>query len=382
MKALALLFGVAAVASCSFPNYLLPSTDGGGGTANGHNVGGATTGGTVTEPACDDDERNGTETDVDCGGPDCRPCEVGQRCDASIDCDVGACVRHECQAPTCRDGLQNALETDVDCGGDECAACGVDQGCETELDCDNLACTQGKCQPAGCSDGIWNHDETDLDCGGSCPECADELRCQVASDCSSGVCPKQTLRCAVPTCDDDVLNGSEPTLDCGADCSQKCQLLDTCAVAADCETGRCEEEMCLPSEPTGQALSPAGWIATASHTFGNSSPQYAIDGIKSTDWTTGEWQVPGMWFDIDMLSDQVFFSLEIDCVNARDDSAVAVDVWLSRDGTFTKKALSNVAGADEMVLTFPDAQVARYIRISLAQETDKWWRMDEVRVKQ
>ena len=384
MKLPAKVLGIFLLASCSFPDYV-PSLGADGSAGSGGSAGSSgASGSQAVEPTCDDGERNGDESDVDCGGLDaCQPCGVGQRCDAVSDCDGGACLRHTCQEPTCRDGLRNAVETDVDCGGSECAGCQVSQTCETHQDCDGLACTQGKCEPAGCSDGVWNNDETDLDCGGSCATaCDDELRCKVAADCNSGVCPKQTLRCAAPTCDDDVLNGSEPTLDCGAECPNQCQLLDACSVAADCETQSCVGKICLPSAATGETLSPAGWVATASHTFGNSSPQYAIDGIKGTDWTTGAMQVPGMWFDIDMLTDQVFFSLEIDSVNTRDDSAAAVDVWLSKDGTFTEKALSNVVGQDEMVLTFPDAQVARYIRISLAQGTDHWWRMDEVRVKQ
>ena len=335
--------------------------------------------------SCEDGLENGAETDLDCGGNEgCERCSVGERCGEVADCDGGQCASGQCREPSCSDDLLNAAETDVDCGGSgECARCGVDQACKLSEDCDGLACSKGKCQPPSCSDGVWNQDETDLDCGGSCPQgCADELKCKLAGDCQSGVCPKQTLRCAAPTCDDGVLNGSEPTLDCGASCAAKCQVLDTCSEAADCESETCEDELCLPSAANGQPLSPAGWVATASHTFGNSSPQNAIDGVQGTDWTTGATQVPGMWFQIDMLVPQVFFSLEIDCTNTRDDSAAALDVAFSNDGTFTDVARANIPGEDEMVITFPSAQVARYIKISLAQGTDHWWRMDEIRVKQ
>ncbi|MCA0932922.1 hypothetical protein LCM02_10710 [Lutimonas saemankumensis] len=43
--------------------------------------------------------QDGTETGVDCGGPDCAPC------------------------PTCDDGIQNGGETGIDCGGPDCAPC-------------------------------------------------------------------------------------------------------------------------------------------------------------------------------------------------------------------------------------------------------------------
>jgi hypothetical protein len=82
-----------------------------------------------------------------------------------------------------------------------------------------------------------------------------------------------------------------------------------------------------------------------------------------------------------MQAPQVFFSVELDCLQTPDDSPTAIDVWLSDDGTFTDKILSNVLGEDQLVLTFPEAQLARYIRISLAQGTDRWWAIDELRVK-
>ena len=97
-------------------------------------------------PTCTDGIQNGSETDVDCGGPDCDPCA------------------------TCTDGIQNGDETDVDCGGpdcDPCATCtdGIQNGDETDVDCGGPDCEA--C--ATCTDGIMNGDETDIDCGG--PDC-------------------------------------------------------------------------------------------------------------------------------------------------------------------------------------------------------------------
>lgn len=58
-------------------------------------------------PTCTDGVQNGSETGVDCGGPDCAAC------------------------PTCNDGIQNGSETGVDCGGPDCAPCGG--GGDTEI---------------------------------------------------------------------------------------------------------------------------------------------------------------------------------------------------------------------------------------------------------
>lgn len=391
MRSVAVPLGLVSALACSFPAYVpLPSGNGGSAGANGDggapNSSGSSGTGNMPAPACDDGKRNGEETDVDCGfAAQCGACDVGQRCLSEMDCDGGACVRFECAAPSCRDGLLNGNETDVDCGGGgDCTPCQLGQACQVTADCDALSCDDGQCQPAGCSDGIKNGDETDLDCGGSCVAnpCDDALKCKIADDCKSGVCSKQTLTCAAPTCDDGVLNGDEPTQDCGASCDEKCRQLDACYEAADCESAYCKDDLCLPSAPTWEALSPVGWVASASHTSMNSDPQDVIDGIESTYWNTGTQQVPGMWFEIDMGEPQVFFTIEVVCTVERDDSAAALDVWLSNDGAFAEKAQSNLPGEDIFNIIFDEPQVARYIRLSLAQGTNRWWAIDEIRVKQ
>jgi F5/8 type C domain len=191
-------------------------------------------------------------------------------------------------------------------------------------------------------------------------------------------------RCAGSTCDDGVLNGSEPTIDCGAGCPDKCLLLETCSLAADCETQSCQNKRCLPAAPIGQVLSSAGWIATASNSFGGDEnlPNAVLDGLQASDWKTGQAQTKGMWFVVDMLEPRVFFSIEIECLKNPADSATALDVWLSNDGTFADMVKENVPGDPQLVVTFAKPQVARYIKLSLAGASDNWWQIDEIRVEQ
>ena len=66
--------------------------------------------GTPPTPSCTDGIQNGDETGVDCGGPDCDPCQAG---------------------PTCSDGIQNGDETGVDCGGSCANACPPPSSCDT-----------------------------------------------------------------------------------------------------------------------------------------------------------------------------------------------------------------------------------------------------------
>lgn len=107
------------------------TTSGGvGGSATSGGVGGATSSLTATTtasttgegPSCLNAVLDGSETDIDCGGPECAPCPVGGRCEEAIDCETRACADQFCRAATCVDSVQNGDETGVDCGG-SCTAC-------------------------------------------------------------------------------------------------------------------------------------------------------------------------------------------------------------------------------------------------------------------
>lgn len=347
--------------------------------------GGACLGQICQAPRCDDGLTNADESDQDCGGQQgCARCTVNQHCNGVTDCDGGACASGLCRAPTCKDQLPNGNETDLDCGGDSCAPCGVDQTCKATTDCDALACSKGKCQPAACDDQVLNQDETDLDCGGSCAGgCDDDKRCKLATDCKSGVCPG-TKKCAAASCSDGVLNGDEPTADCGGSCADKCALLDACVVGADCATTSCQDKRCVPTSPTGQLLSRLKWTATSSHKATNSTAGEALDGDSNSYWTSGRAQAPALWFEVDMQAEQVFFSIEIDCIKQPNDFPIGMDIELSNDGQYSgapaKPNYSTASGTTSIIFSKP--QVARYIRFTLTQGKSFWWSIDELRVKQ
>ena len=169
---------------------------------------------------CDDGIQNGTETGVDCGGS-CAPalqCNDGVGCGVAADCKSGVCdpESNTCAAPACGDLVKNGSETDVDCGG-SCAPankCANGLGCLIGGDCQSGVCDPmaETCSAPACDDGVLNGDETDVDCGGSCAPndlCNTGEGCLANTDCASGVCDEATGTCLAPVCGDGVTQTGE-----------------------------------------------------------------------------------------------------------------------------------------------------------------------------
>ncbi len=56
----------------------------------------------------------------------------------------------------CNDGVQSDLETDIDCGGPDCDTCGLGEGCRVNGDC-----SAGECFEGACTEGDGPTDPTD-----------------------------------------------------------------------------------------------------------------------------------------------------------------------------------------------------------------------------
>lgn len=111
------------------------------------------------------------ETGRDCGGP-CDGCIGTDPCNSDADCFSGVCGDDKkCVYERCGDGVKNRTETDLDCGGRYCGPCNDGQGCKVNDDCVNKVCFAGECQPRTCDDGMRNGDEEDIDCGADCLPC-------------------------------------------------------------------------------------------------------------------------------------------------------------------------------------------------------------------
>ncbi|MEP7122976.1 MAG: lamin tail domain-containing protein [Byssovorax sp.] len=191
---------------------------------------------------CLDMSLDGAETDVDCGGPACKPCGTGKACQVGPDCASHLCAG-TCQAPSCTDGVKNGAESDVDCGGGCAKLCGVGLGCVSDGDCLGGACGAGACLPT-CNDLVADGAESDVDCGGSCAGCALGKACNGGPDCASGTCTGNVCVATTSTCANGALDGTESDIDCGGSACVGCAVGGACAASSDCLSGRCASGVC------------------------------------------------------------------------------------------------------------------------------------------
>ena len=182
---------------------------------------------TCSAPTCSDGVQNEQETDLDCGGPNCSTsttaCGNGLICKVNTDCRNSWCNNGACATPSCVDSIKNGTESDVDCGGTCPAKCADGKTCAKDSDCTNGWCNgSGKCATPACGDTFKNGTETGVDCGGSCTQsctskvdsscmqCAVGVGCSVNLDCLSLNCASNL--CAAPTnCIAKELNGQGPS---------------------------------------------------------------------------------------------------------------------------------------------------------------------------
>lgn len=155
-------------------------------------------------PSCDNGLEEGDEGDVDCGGSRCEPCDDGKGCEVSEDCASGHCVMRDwgdsqqfCFPASCNDHVLNGTETDVDCGGPSCPHCEVGRDCVTEDDCEyRFSCTDGAC--------IRDCTPNGSEICGTLGECVDErcVECETTEDCANNcglnvpLCHNRICQCA------------------------------------------------------------------------------------------------------------------------------------------------------------------------------------------
>lgn len=151
---------------------------------------------------------------------ECVQCASDLDCTTPLKCDTGKCV-----PGTCKNSVKDVPETDIDCGGKDCKLCADLALCLLNSDCASGVCSgvpTPKCRPPNCDDKVQNGNETDVDCGGiDCvmqgSPCIEAKKCRATTDCVSGVCMSGV--CQAPSCKDGVKNSMETGVDCGGACA-------------------------------------------------------------------------------------------------------------------------------------------------------------------
>ncbi|TNF23629.1 MAG: hypothetical protein EP329_27015 [Deltaproteobacteria bacterium] len=97
-------------------------------------------------------------------------CIEDRSCSDHAECFANYCdpTHNECGIAPCNDGERNGLETDIDCGSSWCPQCEVGQGCATGDDCASRACgADGRC--------AWVPDDRFASsmCAGLCDQASD-----------------------------------------------------------------------------------------------------------------------------------------------------------------------------------------------------------------
>jgi cysteine-rich repeat protein len=160
------------------------------------------------------------------------------------DCDVNtsSCSTSSALNASCLNKAKDGTETDLDCGG-VCACCEASRKCLSDSDCCDKFCKSGLCTAPTCTDGMRNGVEGGIDCGGGCEnKCQLNSSCGADSDCTSGYCSSNV--CKEPSCTDGARNGLEADIDCGGPCESKCTVGSSCEYSSDCESNFCEYNKC------------------------------------------------------------------------------------------------------------------------------------------
>jgi hypothetical protein len=216
--------------------------------------------------SCFDGVKNGSEEDVDCGGPDCGAC-VGDPCDPVRGCGQGVggqlryCVTPEniCCETACDQKCEACVNSLTGQPDGTCAP--IPDGKDTaqhgtcSVPADKCSATPNKCR---CEDSQKDYDETDVDCGGSvCTGCTGGKACNTASDCAvtypacvNGACCVSMCKAQCRGCDsagqcsdlpaghlDPTCTGTQACGANGAGCVGRAGAV--CASGLDCLSGTC-----------------------------------------------------------------------------------------------------------------------------------------------
>lgn len=239
---------------------------------------GTVTDGCFSTQSCDNSAKDGTETDVDCGGGGgCgAKCAAGKQCSAGSDCGTGNCADGVCCNTACAGTCQACTTAkkgggaDGVCGSiavglpDSAPVCGGTKACDGANNCkkvDGQTCAAGpECVSGSCADGVC----CNTTCNGTCLACTAALK----GSGNDGVCGNIPIN--LP--DTSATTTCAGTSSCDGNGVCKKNVGQPCGTGAQCVNGNCVDGACCGSASCGtcQSCNLAGNAGTCTNiTSGN-----------------------------------------------------------------------------------------------------------------
>jgi mono/diheme cytochrome c family protein len=110
----------------------------------------------------------------------------------------------------------------------------------------------------------------------------------------------------------------------------------------------------------------------------------AVDGDTSTRWTTGKFQAPGQWFEIELPSETEIAGVDLNTVRSGNDYPRGYTIEVSSDGAkWSAPVLKGAANSAITELMFPKAVKTKFIRLTqTGSAKGNYWSIHEVQVLQ
>jgi serine/threonine protein kinase len=133
-----------------------------------------------------------------------------------------------------------------------------------------------------------------------------------------------------------------------------------------------------PPVSLGKKLTRLSWTASAS--IPNDLPSNALDGNAATRWSSGQAQTAGNWFLVNMGSVHSFSSITLDAGSSTGDYPQGYEVFVSADGSIWGNTIASGTGSGQLVTISFATQSARFIKVVLTVNFNKWWSIQEFNV--
>lgn len=239
-------------------------------------------------------------------------CDVHEACEQNQDCESKVCSQGLCQEPTCEDGVKNGAETDRDCGGPDCGPCQVGDACLNDDDC------------APTTEGDWGGCQLPAE---SCIETGETTRTLTHYECQSGACtvreetetgPCEQARTGEP-CGDEIELGDWGVCQATTDSCTDDGLQHRTVTYHECYGGSCAfrthqiSQDCVPDAFDPQCCAGADCLMI--------TPQYELDFSVVRIGEQREHEV-----EMRNNSSNIFSSIEIRNITITDDGGGAFSI--------------------------------------------------------